>query len=382
MMSILHASAGLITLVASSLPIDRLQLPEGFSISVYADNVENARQMALGDNGTLFVGSRQAGNVYALVDTNGDGKIDNKVDKKYTIAKKLNMPSGIAFKDGSLYVAAISKVLRYDNIESQLEKPPKPVVVTNTLPTDKYHGWKYLGFGPDDFLYVPVGVPCNVCISHDKRHGSILRIDVKTGRAEIYAKGIRNSVGFDWNPETKELWFTDNGRDWLGDDSPPDELNRAYRKGLNFGFPYIHGSNVYDPEYEVESTLWEESQRFLKPEAELDAHVAPLGMTFYTGKQFPAEYKNKIIIAEHGSWNRSLKTGYRLTTVTLGKYKVESFEPFVTGWLQKADDVEDEGTHWGRPVDVINMPDGSILVSDDYADAIYRINYTNKKAAR
>jgi glucose/arabinose dehydrogenase len=382
MMSLLCASAGLLTLAASSLPVDNLQLPEGFSISVYADNVENARQMALSENGVLFVGSRKAGKVYALVDTNGDGRIDNKVDKKYTIASGLNMPSGIAYKDGSLYVAAISKVLRYDDIESKLKSPPKPVVVTNTLPADKYHGWKYLGFGPDGNLYVPVGVPCNVCITHDKRHGSILRLDVKTGKAEIYANGIRNSVGFDWHPETKELWFTENGRDWMGDNNPPDELNRAYRKGLNFGFPYIHGNNIYDPEYEISEGLWDDPKRFLKPEWELNAHVAPLGMAFYTGEQFPAEYKNQIFIAQHGSWNRSEKTGYRLVVATLGKYKVESVEPFVTGWLQKGDDIEDDGMHWGRPVDVINMPDGSILVSDDYADAIYRVTYSGKKAVR
>jgi glucose/arabinose dehydrogenase len=376
MFNLLQMSLGLASLFSSQLPIDSLTLPPGFSIDVYASNVENARQMALGDRGTVFVGSRKAGNVYALVDTNGDGRIDDKVDKKYIIASGLNMPSGIAFKDGSLYVAAISKVFRYDDIESHLENPPESVVVTNLLPTDKYHGWKYLGFGPDEYLYVPIGMPCNVCISHDKRHGSILRLDVKTGKTEIYANGIRNSVGFDWHPKTGELWFTDNGRDWLGDDSPPDELNRAYRKGLNFGFPYIHGDNIYDPEYEVDTELWEDAKRFLKPELELDAHVAPLGMTFYTGKQFPAEYKNRIIIAEHGSWNRSLKTGYRLVVVTLGKYKVESVEPFVTGWLQKGDD----GMHWGRPVDIINMPDGSVLVSDDYADVIYRITY--KKAAQ
>lgn len=381
-MPLLTASAGMLMFAASGLPIDRLQLPEGFSISIYADNVENARQMALSDKGILFVGSRTAGKVYALVDTNNDGKIEDKIDKKYTIARGLDMPSGIAFKDGSLYVAAISKVLRYDDIESKLEKPPKPVVVTNTLPADKYHGWKYLGFDPEGYLYVPVGMPCNVCISHDKRHGSILRVDIKTGKAEIYASGIRNSVGFDWHPVTKELWFTDNGRDWLGDDIPPDELNRAYRKGLNFGFPYVHGNNIYDPEYEIGEELWEESKRFLKPELELNAHVAPLGMTFYTGNQFPVEYKNRIIIAEHGSWNRSLKTGYRLMVATLGKYKVESLEPFVTGWLQKNDAVEEEGIHWGRPVDVINMPDGSILVSDDYANAIYRITYSNKKATQ
>lgn len=346
MMSLLTVGAGLLTLVASSLPVDHLQLPEGFSISVYADNIEDARQMALGDKGTVFVGSRTAGKVYALVDTNGDGRIDDKVDKKYTIATGLNMPSGIAFRDGSLYVAALSKILRYDNIESSLENPPDSVVVTNKLPSDKYHGWKYLGFDPDGYLYVPVGVPCNACITHDKRHGTILRLDVKTGKIEIFAKGIRNSVGFDWDPKTGELWFTDNGRDWLGDDLPPDELNRAYRKGLHFGFPYVHGNNVYDPEFKKEQKLWKEKERLIKPELELGAHVAPLGMTFYRGEQFPENYKNRIVIAEHGSWNRSKKTGYRLITATLGKYKIESVEPFVTGWLKQSGDADD-GMHWG-----------------------------------
>ena len=380
MMSIFNAGTALIALAASSLPVAELQLPPGFSISVYADKVENARQMALGDKGTLFVGSRTAGKVYALVDVNGDGRIDDKVDKKYTIAKGLNMPSGVAFRDGTLYVAALNKILRYDNIESGLENPPKPVVVTNKLPSDKYHGWKYLGFGHDGYLYVPVGMPCNVCTTHDKRHGTILRLDVKTGKTEIFAQGIRNSVGFDWDPETGELWFTDNGRDWLGDDLPPDELNHAYRKGLNFGFPYVHGNNVYDPEFKLDPELWKENQRLIKPAQELGAHVAPLGMTFYTGDQFPEEYKNRMIIAEHGSWNRSVKTGYRLISVVLGKYKVESVEPFVTGWLKESNDVDD-GMFWGRPVDIINMPDGSVLVSDDYANAIYRITYTGKKAA-
>jgi len=376
--NLLLISAGLASLLSSNLPIDSLVLPEGFSVSVYASNVDNARQMALSDNGVLFVGSKAAGNVYALVDTNKDGRIDDKVDKKYLVASGLILPSGVALKDGDLYVAALNKVLRYNDIEARLDKPPKPVVVTAALPADKYHGWKYLGFGPDGYLYVPVGMPCNVCKSHDKRHGSILRIDVKTGKIEIYASGIRNSVGFDWHPQTKELWFTDNGKDWLGDNSPPDELNRAYRAGLNFGFPYVHGKSTYDSEYEMSEELWADKKRFLKPEWELDAHVAPLGLTFYTGDQFPAEYKNNIIIAEHGSWNRSQKTGYRLVVVSEGKYKVESVKPFVTGWMQEGENAEDGGVHWGRPVDVINMPDGSLLVSDDYADVIYRISYSAK----
>jgi len=373
MNEILLLSAGLLSIFSSKLPVETLVLPEGFVISVYARDVDNARQMALGDNGVLFVGSRDAGKVYALVDKNGDGKIDDKVDKKYIIASNLELPSGIAFRGGSLYVAAVSRVLRYDNIESRLENPPKPVVVTNKLPTDKYHGWKYLGFGPDGFLYIPVGVPCNVCLTHDKRHGSILQFDITTGRSKIYASGIRNSVGFDWHPDTKELWFTDNGRDHMGDNKPPDELNRVPVNSLNpnFGFPFIHGNDVRDPDYGDEA----QPESYVKPALELGAHVAPLGMTFYTGRQFPEKYRKRIIIAEHGSWNRSEKTGYRLISVTINGSWVESVEPFVTGWLKKGEE-DAAGFHWGRPVDVINMPDGSLLVSDDYADAIYRISYS------
>jgi glucose/arabinose dehydrogenase len=373
MHAILQLSAGLLSIFSSELPIETLQLPRGFSISVYASDVENARQMALGDKGVLFVGSRDAGKVYALVDKNGDGKIDDKVDKKYIIASGLELPSGIAFRGGSLYVAAVSKVLRYDKIESRLDDPPRPVVVTNKLPTDKYHGWKYLGFGPDGHLYVPVGVPCNVCLTHDKRHGSILQLDITTGRSKIYASGIRNSVGFDWSPDTGELWFTDNGRDWMGDNKPPDELNRVPIKSFrpHFGFPFIHGNDIPDPDYGNEA----EPESYVKPALELGAHVAPLGMAFYTGTQFPEKYKNKIIIAEHGSWNRSVKTGYRLIMVTVNGSWVEAVEPFVTGWLKKGEEDED-GFHWGRPVDVINMPDGSLLVSDDYANAIYKISYS------
>lgn len=375
MQATIFLSATLLSIFSADLPIDSLKLPDGFKISVYASDVENARQMALGDKGVLFVGSRTAGNVYALVDKNGDGDTTDEGDKKYIIASGLNMPSGITFRDGSLYVAAVSKILRYDEIESRLDNPPDPVIITNRLPTDKHHGWKYLGFGPDGYLYVPVGVPCNVCVTHDIRQGSILRVDAKTGSSTIYATGIRNSVGFDWSPETSELWFTDNGRDWLGDDSPPDELNRvpikAYRP--HYGFPYVHGNDIVDPDYGREAR----PEGYVKPALELGAHVAPLGMTFYTGKQFPEKYHNSIFIAEHGSWNRSVKTGYRLISVKVNGSWVESTEPFITGWLKNTDGADD-GFHWGRPVDVINMPDGSILVSDDYANVIYKISYLGK----
>lgn len=352
-------------LFAAEVPVESLRLPKNFSIEIFASDIENARQMALGNKGTLFVGSRGAGKVYALVDENND----YKADKHYVIARGLNMPSGIAFRNGSLYVAAVNKILRYDNIESRLSNPPKPVVVTDKLPSESHHGWKYLGFGADGFLYVPVGVPCNICLSPDKRHGTMLKLDVNTGKTEIFARGVRNSVGFDWHPQTQQLWFTDNGRDWMGDDLPPDELNRAHKPGLHFGFPFLHGKKLLDPEFGEQA----ERDEYTQPALELGAHVAPLGMTFYTGKRFPAKYKNTIFIAEHGSWNRSEKSGYRVIMVTLNGDKVKSVKPFITGWLDR-----DKDQAWGRPVDVINLPDGSILVSDDYANAIYRVKYSKQ----
>ena len=354
-------SAGILSVSTAVMPLEELKLPSGFNIELYAQ-VENARQMALGDKGTVFVGSRNAGKVHALVDNDGD----YKADTVYLIAEGLNMPSGIAFKDGDLYVAAVNRILRFDNIENRLSSPSTPVVITSTLPDDEHHGWKYIAFGSDDFLYVPVGVPCNICLSPDDRHGTILKLDPKTGEHQVFAHGVRNSVGFDWHPLTGELWFTDNGRDWMGDDLPADELNHTSAQGQHFGFPYLHGANTLDPEYGEHAELDEYTQ----PSLELGAHVAPLGMTFYTGKQFPADYHKRVFIAEHGSWNRSKKTGYRVITVKLNGNRVESVEPFISGWLN-----EKEQTSWGRPVDVINLPDGSILVSDDYADAVYRITY-------
>lgn len=354
-------SIGMLPAFTAELPLDELRLPPGFEIELYAQ-VVNARQMALGDKGTVFVGSRNGGKVHALVDKDGD----YRADKTYLVAEGLNMPSGIAFKDGDLYVAAVNRVLRYDDIESHLADPPEPVVITSALPDDEHHGWKYIAFGPDGYLYVPVGMPCNICLSDDKRHGTILKMDPKTGEHQVYAKGVRNSVGFDWHPLTRQLWFTDNGRDRMGDDLPPDELNRAPVKGQHFGFPYLHGIGLLDPEYGEHAQVDE----YTRPALELGAHVAPLGAVFYTGKQFPAEYRNSLFIAEHGSWNRSTKSGYRVISIKLDGNRVESVGPFIIGWLD-----EKQQASWGRPVDVINLPDGSILVSDDYADAIYRITY-------
>lgn len=345
--------------LAATLPLTDLVLPPGFKISLYAGDVDNARQLALGDKGTVFVGSRKAGKVYALVDSNHD----NKADKQYLIASDLNMPSGIAFKQGSLYVAAVNRVLRYDHIENRLSSPPSPVVITSSLPDAAHHGWKYLRFARDGDLFVPVGVPCNICLSEDPRYGTILKMNPRTGATHIYASGVRNSVGFDIEPGSGKLWFTDNGRDWLGDDAPPDEINRADKAGLNFGFPFLHGRSVLDPEYGAQAVVAD----YTLPAFELGAHVAPLGMAFYTGKTFPAHYRGGFFVAEHGSWNRSKKVGYRVIYVKPGASSVETF---VSGWLDSAND-----SAWGRPVDILNLPDGSILISDDYANAVYRVSY-------
>jgi glucose/arabinose dehydrogenase len=342
------------------LPLSTLTLPPGFSISVYADNVPNARSMTLGPRGTLFVGTRTAGNVYAILDANKDQKADRVV----TLATGLEMPNGVAVRDGSLFVAEVSRILRFDNIEASLDKPPAPVVITGAYPRDRHHGWKFVAFGPDGYLYVPVGAPCNVCERPDPRYSSITRIRPDGSGLEVFASGVRNTVGFDWHPATRELWFTDNGRDMLGDDLPPDELNVAPAKGLHFGFPYCHGGTIADPEFGSKRPCSE----FTPPARTLGPHVAALGMRFYTGTMFPAAFRNQILIAEHGSWNRSTPIGYRVMMVTLSGNRVTGYEPLAEGWLQGR-------KPWGRPVDVLVMPDGALLVSDDLAGAIYRISY-------
>ncbi|NIQ87858.1 MAG: sorbosone dehydrogenase family protein [Deltaproteobacteria bacterium] len=340
--------------------LNEIQLPVGFQIDIYADKVENARSMAMGEKGTLFVSTRKAGKVYAIV----DGNRDNKADQIFTLAKGLNMPNGVAFRDGSLYVAEVSRILRFDNIERRLKNPPKPAIIRDDFPTDRQHGWKFISFGPDGNLYIPVGAPCNICRRGDERYASIMRMRPDGKGLEIFAHGVRNTVGFDWHPATKELWFTDNGRDWLGDDQPPDELNRAPDKGLHFGFPYCHGGTIPDPEYGSQRRCNE----FVPPAMQLGPHVAALGMRFYTGALFPPEYRNQIFIAEHGSWNRSVPIGYRITLVKLEGNRAVHYEVFAEGWLKN-------GRAWGRPVDVLVMPDGALLVSDDRAGVIYRISY-------
>ena len=320
----------------------------------------NARSLALGEGGTVFVGTRSEGSVYALV----DGDADHKAEKVVRLADGLFAPNGVAFRDGALYVAEIHRILRFDDIEARLDNPPQPVVVNGGLPTDRWHGWKFIGFGPDGKLYVPVGAPCNVCTRADERYASLLRMNADGSEVEVFARGIRNTVGFDWHPHTKELWFTDNGRDNLGDDVPPDELNRAPQAGLHFGFPYCHAGRIPDPEFGRSRPCGD----FTGTAQELGPHVAAVGMRFYTGTMFPAAYRNQIFIAEHGSWNRSDPIGYRISLVRLKDNAPISYEVFAQGWLQGR-------SAWGRPADVLVMPDGALLVSDDRADVVYRISY-------
>jgi glucose/arabinose dehydrogenase len=343
--------------------LEKIQLPPGFSIHIYSDRVPGARSMTLGAKGTLFVGTRREGKVYALVDSNHDGR----ADRVYVIASGLFMPNGVAFRNGSLYVAEVNRVIRFDHIESRLTDPPKPVVVNDHFPDKTWHGWKFIRFGPDGELYVPVGAPCNVCLVHDP-FGTIMRMKPDGSNLQVYARGVRNSVGFDWNPATKVLWFTDNGRDNLGDNVPPDELNRAPAPGMNFGFPYCHGGDIPDPKYGKGHPC----KDFTPPAMKLGPHVASLGMRFYTGRMFPREYDGCIFIAEHGSWNRTVPIGYRVAAVFLEGTKAVRKEIFAGGWLQ-------HGQSWGRPVDVQQLPDGSLLVSDDKGGAIYRITYRAPK---
>jgi glucose/arabinose dehydrogenase len=337
-----------------------IKMPKGFSISVYAE-IKGARSLCVSPSGTVFVGTREGGKVYAIRDENHDGKADSV----YVVASGLNVPNGVAFKDGNLYIGTISTIYRLDNIEGRLDNPPAPVVVSDKYPTDEHHGPKFIAFGPDGKLYVPVGAPCNIC-EPPPPYASMTRINPDGTGFEIFATGIRNSVGFDWNPITKQLWFTDNGRDMLGDDIPSDELNNAPKSGMNFGYPYCHEGDILDPEFGKGKNCSD----YTPPVKKLGAHVASLGMRFYTGNSFPPDYKNAVFIVEHGSWNRTIPIGYRVVVAKMDSSgNLSDPKPFAEGWLQNTTSVN------GRPVDVQVLNDGSMLVSDDYEGAIYRISY-------
>ena len=339
--------------------LDHITVPPGFRVATFTSAVPGARSLTLGAKGTVFVGT-QAGSVYAVVDREHDGT----ADQVFTIAKGLDMPNGVAFRQGALYVAEVSRVQRYDAIEDHLAAPPAPVTVIDGLPREHHHGWKFIAFGPDDLLYVPVGAPCNVCESSDPRFASILRFRPDGTPVDTMARGVRNTVGFDWEPGSGTFWFTDNGRDLLGDDVPPDELNRATVAGRHYGFPACHGGTIVDPVF----AKGRDCRMFEPPAIALGPHVAAIGMRFYRGTMFPEEYRGQVFIAEHGSWNRSQKIGYRVSLVRVKDGQAVSYAPFAQGWLQG-------GEAWGRPADVQELPDGSLLVSDEKAGAIYRITY-------
>jgi len=348
-------------------------VPTGFRVAVFADSVDNARSMALGPQGTVFVGSRTSDKVHAVIDRDGD----YEADRVLVIASGLDQPNGIAVRNGALYVATASKILRFDDIEQHLDSPPAPVTVRDSLPNpDRAHTWKFIAFGPDELLYMSVGAPCNVCLS-PPMVSTILRMKPDGSDLEVFAEGVRNSVGFDWHPTSGELWFTDNGRDALGDDVPSDELNVAWRPGLHFGFPFCHQGDVSDPEFGEQRACSTTEPPVLK----LGAHVAALGFTFYTGDMFPADYKNAVIVAQHGSWNRSVPSGYRVMVARTDGRRVTSYEPFLDGgFLPNRDSGAPGG--WeatraadGRPVDVLQMPDGSVLISDDTGNRLLRVSY-------
>ncbi|MGI9222625.1 MAG: PQQ-dependent sugar dehydrogenase [Woeseiaceae bacterium] len=332
-----------------------ISLPPGFTIEVFA-NVPKARSLALGDDGTIFVSNRHGSSVYAVI--GGESGQREVIE----IASGLDTPNGIAYFDGDLYVAEIDRIYRYRGVEGNLRNMPEAELLDIDLPSESHHGWRYIGFGPDGLLYISIGAPCNVC-----ERGDFARIDRMnpdgSGR-EVFATGVRNSVGFTWQEETGDMWFTENGRDMLGDDLPPDELNRAPSAGMDFGFPYCHAGYILDPEYGKGRSCIE----FTAPAQRLGPHVAALGVKFYTGTEFPEEYQGQIFIAEHGSWNRSEKIGYRVSLARLDDGQVVAYEVFAEGWLQGK-------SVSGRPVDLLVLDDGSLLVSDDHAGKIYRIRY-------
>ena len=368
-----------------AVPLEKLMAPINFQIDLYAKGLDNARSLALSPEGTLYVGSRWAGKVYAVIDEDKD----NFAEKVVTIATGMYMPNGVAFRGSDLYIAEVNKVWKIENADKHLRDSLKKVpvtmpekyserieedkqilstaeVVNDSLPWDAHHGWKYIAFGPDDKLYVPIGAPCNICEKLDNPfYSTITRMNPDGSNHEVYAHGVRNSVGFDWHPKTGEMWFTDNGRDWLGDDQPSDELNHAPEPGMHFGYPYCHQGDIKDPEFGHKKSC----DAFTPPALNLGPHVAALGIEFYTGNMFPKEYKNRALIALHGSWNRSQPIGYRLVMATITEDQATDYQPFIVGWLKE------DGEAWGRPVDILQMPDGALLVSDDRAGVIYRVYY-------
>ena len=337
----------------------KLSLPDGFQVRILTSQIKNARQMALAADGTLYVGTLNAGKVYAVPNA-----LDGGQPEVVTLAEGLPLPSGVTERNGDLYVAALDRVLRFPDIGQHLAANAAYEVITDQLPDERHHGWKYIKFGPDGLLYVPVGAPCNMCLSEDPRFASILSMDPSNGATQVIAHGVRNNVGFAWHPHTRQLWFTDNGRDLLGDDVPPEEVNVLTEAGQHFGYPFVHATDILDPEFGTDA----DPADYVPPVVEIQAHSAALGVTFYTGEQFPERYRNALFIAEHGSWNRSSKVGYQISVIVF-EDGTPRYEPFITGWLQGQ-------TNWGRPNDVLVAPDGSLLISEDQAGTIYQVTFS------
>jgi len=354
--------------------LDRLQLPGGFDVSIYARGMEEARSITMSDNGVLYVGTRggegdaNIGKVYAIPDANGDGIGDEVI----TVIDDLYIPNGVAWHGGDLYVAEIGRVLVYRDADANLHNMPSPEVVSDATPETWHHGWKYIDIGPDNKLYVPVGAPCNICELEDL-YGKILRMDLDGSNLEVFATGVRNTVGFTWHPETGDLWFTDNGRDVWGDDIPPEELNRATEPGQHFGFPHRYGKDLVDNEFPTDMP----ASAFTPAVLEMPAHNAGLGIEFYTGEQFPGLYQGQLFAAYHGSWNRNPPAGYKIRLMRFENGTAVSYEDFATGWLITDPNDSSRLVHWGRPVDLEIAKDGALLVSDDQNGVIYRISYSD-----
>ena len=353
-----HASKMTVTPL-SEIPVDKIKMPKGFHVEVWAHGMPGVRMMARGSQGTIWAGSRIIGRVYEIKDKGG-------VRQHRILAEKLTQPNGVAFQGGNLYIMAINRVFRYDGIEDNPNVKPVELTAQFKLPPDVHHNWKFIAFGPDSRLYVQVGAPCNIC-EPSPEHGQIRRYIADGSGMEVVARGVRNSVGFDFHPQTGELWFTDNGRDWQGENGPQDELNRVSKMGEFFGFPYCHANGIPDMDIKKKDPC----KGATLPVALMGPHAAALGMRFYTGSMFPKEYQNSIFVARRGSWNRSELFGFDVANVRAGADgKNAKVTPFMTGFRDPK-----ENKFWGRPVDVLQLPDGSMLVADEQVGAIYRVTY-------
>ncbi len=349
---------------AAEIPVGKLKLPKGFAVEIWASGMPGARAMARGEKGKIYLGTRGIGRVYEVTDQGGRRTVRVVVDK-------LTQPAGVAMHGGSLHVIAINKVLRFDGIEDNPNAAPVDLTDKFDLPPEQHHNWKYIAFGPDGKLYVPFGAPCNIC-EPPPEYAQIRRYNADGSGMEVIARGVRNAVGFDWHPMTRELWFTDHGRDWMGENGPEDELNRVSKTGLNFGYPYCHAKGVLDADFKKADGC----KGVTLPVATLGPHAAAMGVIFYTGSMFPEEYRNTMFVARKGSWNRTVKFGFDVVNVRPSKDgRKASVKPFMTGFLEDAE----AGRFWGRPAYLLQMPDGALLVSDEQMGAIYRISYTGKK---